>query len=53
MYAAKGIVAVLGATITAALAIFPSGTPTWNALTIAAAALTAIGVYLVPNTPAK
>lgn len=47
---AKGIVATVGATITAALAIFPQGTHTWDALTIAAAAVTAVGVYLVPNT---
>lgn len=48
---AKGIVAVAGATITAALAIFPSGSTTWNTLTILAAAVTALGVILVPNTP--
>lgn len=51
MYAAKALVAVIGAGVTAALAIFPSGSTTWNALTIAAAVLTALGVYLTPNTP--
>lgn len=49
MYAAKALVAVLGAAVTAALGIFPANTTTWQALTIAAAALTAITVYLVPN----
>ncbi len=52
MYA-KAIVAVIGAAVTSALAIFPQGTTTWNALTIASAALTALAVYVVPNTPAK
>jgi hypothetical protein len=51
MTAAKAAVAVIGAAITSALAIFPQGTTTWNALTIASAALTALAVYLVPNTP--
>ncbi len=50
MYA-KAIVAVIGAAVTSALAIFPQGTTTWNALTIASAALTALAVYIVPNTP--
>jgi hypothetical protein len=52
MQYAKAIVAVIGAAVTAALAIFPSGSTTWNALTITSAALTALGVYLVPNAPA-
>ncbi len=51
MTAAKAVVAVVGAAVTAALAIFPQGSTTWNALTIAAAALTALAVYLVPNQP--
>jgi hypothetical protein len=51
MNAAKTAVAVIGAAVTSALAIFPQGTATWNALTIASAALTALAVYLVPNTP--
>jgi NAD-dependent SIR2 family protein deacetylase len=50
MYAAKAIVAIFGAGVTAALGIFPEGTTTWNALTIASAVLTACAVYLVPNS---
>lgn len=50
MNAAKAAVAVVGAAITTALGLIPTGTPTWNALTIVAAALTAVAVYLVPNT---
>ncbi len=50
MYA-KAIVAVIGAAVTSALAIFPQGTTTWNALTILSAALTALAVYVVPNAP--
>jgi hypothetical protein len=46
---AKAIVAVLGAAITAALGLAPQGTQVWTVLTIVAAALTAAGVYLVPN----
>lgn len=49
MTAAKALVATLGSAITASLAIFPSGSTTWDALTIASAALTALAVYLVPN----
>lgn len=53
MTALKAIVAVAGAAVTAALGIFPANTTTWQLLTILAAALTAAGVYLVPNkTPA-
>ncbi len=51
MQYAKALVAVVGAAVTAALAIFPAGSTTYNALTIAAAALTALAVYLVPNKP--
>jgi len=46
---AKALVAVLGAAVTSALAIFPPGTPLWNGLTIASAAITALAVYFVPN----
>jgi hypothetical protein len=46
---AKAIVAVLGAAITAALGLAPQGSQVWTVLTIVAAALTAAGVYLVPN----
>jgi hypothetical protein len=48
----KAIVAILGGAVTAALAVFPAGTTTWNLLTILSAALTAAGVYLVPNAAA-
>lgn len=51
MTAAKAIIAILGAAVTAALGIFPANTTTWTVLTIVAAAITAAGVYLVPNTP--
>lgn len=46
---AKAFVAIAGASVTAALGIFPADTAAWTVLTIAAAALTAAGVYLVPN----
>jgi hypothetical protein len=46
---AKMWVAILGGAVTSALAVFPSGSTVWDALTIAAAAITAAGVYLVPN----
>lgn len=49
---AKAIVAIAGAAVTAALGIFPANTAVWQALTIASAALTAAGVYLVPNAKA-
>lgn len=49
---AKFVVAIVGSAVTAALAIFPPGTSAYNALTILSAALTAAGVYLVPNKPA-
>lgn len=51
MSTAKALVAIAGAAVTAALGIFPAHTAAWEALTILAAALTAAGVYLVPNTP--
>ncbi len=53
---AKAIVAIVGAAVTAALGIFPPNSSVWSALQIVSAALTAIGVYLVPNqadVPAK
>lgn len=49
---AKGIVAVVGATITAALGIVPPSSTVWSVLTIISAAVTAVGVYLVPNKSA-
>lgn len=52
MQYAKAIVAVVGSAVTAALAIFPPGTTVYNLLTIVSAALTAAGVYLVPNRAA-
>jgi len=48
---AKGIVAIIGAAVTAALGIVPPHTTTWQILTVLAAAVTAAGVYVVPNTP--
>jgi len=51
MSALKALVAVLGAAVTAALGLGLSGT-VQNVLTVIAAALTALGVYLVPNKPA-
>ncbi len=51
MYTAKAWVAVVGAGVTAALGLFPANTAVWQALTIAAAILTAASVYLVPNAP--
>jgi peptidoglycan/LPS O-acetylase OafA/YrhL len=53
MQYAKALVAIAGAAITAALGIIPANTTTWQLLTIAAALVTALGVYLVPNQPAK
>jgi hypothetical protein len=53
MTAAKAFVAIAGATVTAALGLIPPHTTLWTILTIAAVALTAAGVYLVPNAPAK
>lgn len=49
---AKAVVAVAGAAVTAALGLIPSGSTTWTVLTVLAAALTAAGVYLVPNKTA-
>ena len=47
---AKAIVAVAGAAVTTALTVFPPGTTLWDALTVASAALTALAVYLIPNS---
>lgn len=52
MYAAKALVAIIGAGVTSALAIFPPDTDTYTVLTIASAVITAALVYLTPNTPA-
>lgn len=49
---AKAVVGALGAAVTAALALVPPASTTWNVLTVVAAALTAAGVYLVPNATA-
>jgi len=49
---AKAIVGIVGAAVTAALGIVPPNTTTWTLLTILSAAITAAGVYLVPNRPA-
>ena len=46
---AKALVAVAGSTVTAALGLVPPHTTVWTVLTIVSAALTAAGVYLVPN----
>jgi hypothetical protein len=46
---AKAIVAIVGAAVTAALGVFPSGGSVWTVLQLVAAALTAAGVYTVPN----
>lgn len=48
----KAVVATLGAAVTSALGLVPPTSPLWTVLTILAAALTAAGVYFVPNTPA-
>lgn len=49
---AKAVVAIIGAAVTAALGIFPANSTVWVILTIVSAALTAAGVYAVPNKPA-
>lgn len=46
---AKAIVGVVGAAVTAALGIVPPNTTLWSVLTVVSAAVTAAGVYLVPN----
>ncbi|HEY8723460.1 MAG TPA: hypothetical protein VIL92_06325 [Gaiellaceae bacterium] len=53
MSTAKALVAVAGSTVTAALGLIPPHTTLWTILTVAAAAITAAGVYLVPNLPTK
>lgn len=50
MHYAKAIIAILGAGITASLGIVAPDTDLFNILTIAAAVVTAAGVYLVPNS---
>lgn len=49
---AKAIVAIVGAAVTAALGVFPANSTVWVILTIVSAALTAAGVYSVPNKKA-
>lgn len=46
---AKFIIAVLGAALTSAAALVSPGTTAWTVLQVILAALTAIGVYVVPN----
>lgn len=48
---AKAIVAIVGAAVTAGLGIVPPHSTMWQILTVLAAAVTAAGVYLVPNAP--
>lgn len=50
---AKAIVGIAGATLTAALGLIPPNTTLWIVLTVISAGVTAAGVYLVPNAPAK
>lgn len=49
MGAAKAVVAVIGAAVTAALGLVPAQSTVWVVLTVVSATLTAAGVYLVPN----
>jgi len=49
---AKAIVAVIGAALTAASTFVAPGSTWGHIVTIALAAVTAAGVYAVPNTPA-
>jgi hypothetical protein len=49
MQYAKAIVGIIGAGITAALGLIPSEGNLFIILTVAAACVTAAGVYLVPN----
>lgn len=46
---AKAIVGITGASVTAALGLIPPSSTIWILLTILSVALTASGVYLVPN----
>lgn len=46
---AKAIVGIVGASVTAALGLIPPSSTVWVLLTILSVALTATGVYLVPN----
>ena len=52
MTALKAIVAIVGGALTAAAGLGLSGT-VQNVITVALAALTALGVYLAPNKAAK
>lgn len=49
---AKFVIAGVGGAVTALLAIVPPQTTVWSVLTVLAAALTAAGVYVVPNKSA-
>ena len=46
----KSIIAVAGGTITSCLVLFPPDSTTYQLLAVASAVLTAVGVYLFPNT---
>lgn len=48
----KMIVAAVGAAVTTVLGVIPDSSTLWIILTAIAAALTTLGVYAVPNTPA-
>ena len=51
----KALLAIAGAAVTSALSIFPAHTTNWEIATVAAAAISAALVYIVPNAapPAK
>lgn len=49
--AEKSVVAILGTAVTSILALVPPESVLSTVLTIVAAVLTAVGVYMVPNTP--
>ena len=51
MSAAKFWVGLLGAIVTSLLTVFTADSTIGKVLSVAAALLTAISVYLVPNTP--
>jgi hypothetical protein len=52
MKAAKAVVAIVGAGVTAALGIWGPDTGVGQVLVVVAALCTAAAVYLVPNAPA-
>ncbi len=49
---AKAVVAIIGVGITTTLGLISPDTDLFTVLTIVSAMLTAVGVYVVPNTPA-